>query len=299
MIMKSKSSLVDWFLILAIGAAWGASFLFIKVAAPVVGPITLVATRLFIASLLLVPIFVRFEQLRNFKYHFFPLVFLGIFNASVPFLLFSYSALSINAGTMSVLNGTTPLFAFIISIVWLKLSFNWTQLIGISIGILGLIIFVGFESLQFSTFPLFLCLLAAFLYAFCSNYIYKLEHLEPTYIACMTLLIGTIIFSPLTILEGRSSFNFSPEVLWSVFLLGFLCTGLAYIGFVILLRRIGPVGASTVLLIVPLTGMLWAYIFLDEKITLTMLLGCFLILGGVGLTNLKKKEEVTGKNVII
>mgnify|MGYP000979146333 FL=1 len=111
----NKSKLIDWFLILAIGATWGASFLFIKVAAPEVGPITLVAIRLLIASLLLIPIFIRLEHLRDFKNHLFPLLFLGIFNASVPFLLFSYSALSINAGTMSVLNGTSPLFAFIIS----------------------------------------------------------------------------------------------------------------------------------------------------------------------------------------
>tara|TARA_B100000029_G_scaffold107204_1_gene98104 strand:- start:53 stop:946 length:894 start_codon:yes stop_codon:yes gene_type:complete len=297
--MSNKSSLLDWFLIFSIGAAWGASFLFIKIAAPAVGPVSLVAIRLFIASLILVPIFIRIKHLKNFKDHLFPLIFLGIFNASVPFLLFSYSALSINAGTMSVLNGTSPLFAFIISIVWLKLAFNWTQLVGILIGITGLLIFVGFESLEFSTFPLFLCLLGAFLYAFCSNYIYKLEHLDPTYVACMTLLIGTILFSPIVIIDETFSLNQTPRVLWSIFLLGFLCTGLAYIGFVILLKRIGPVRASTVLLIVPLSGMLWAYIFLGERITLSMLIGCLLILGGVGLTNFKRKEESPEKRAVI
>ena len=297
--MNNKSSLLDWLLIFGIGAAWGASFLFIKIAAPAVGPVSLVAIRLLIASLILVPIFIRIKHLKNFKDHVFPLVFLGIFNASVPFFLFSYSALSINAGTMSVLNGTSPLFAFIISIVWLKLAFNWTQLVGILIGVTGLLIFVGFESLEFSAFPLFLCILGAFLYAFCSNYIYKLEHLDSTYVACMTLLIGTILFSPLAFIEDTSYLNQPPKVLWSVFLLGFLCTGLAYIGFVILLRRIGPVRASTVLLIVPLTGMMWAYLFLGEKITLTMLVGCLLILSGVGLTNFKRNEESAEKSPVI
>ena len=115
----------------------------------------------------------------------------------------------------------------------------------------------------------------------------------------MTLLIGTILFSPLAFIEDTSYLNQPPKVLWSVFLLGFLCTGLAYIGFVILLRRIGPVRASTVLLIVPLTGMMWAYLFLGEKITLTMLVGCLLILSGVGLTNFKRNEESAEKSPVI
>ena len=96
--------------------------------------------------------------------------------------------------------------------------------------------------------------------------------------------------------KGVSS-ELTTQVLWSIFLLGFLCTGLAYIGFVILLRRVGPVKASTVLFIVPLTGMFWAYLFLGETITLTMILGCFLILSGVGITNLTKQDEVLKTNL--
>ena len=62
-------------------------------------------------------------------------------------------------------------------------------------------------------------------------------------------------------------------------------------GFVTLIKRTGPVRASTVVLIVPLTGMMWANIFLNETITSTMLAGCLLILIGVGLVNFFKEEE--------
>ena len=62
-------------------------------------------------------------------------------------------------------------------------------------------------------------------------------------------------------------------------------------GYVILIKRVGPIKASTVVLIVPVTGMLWANIFLDEIITSTMIFGCFLILIGVGLVNFFKSEE--------
>ena len=131
----NRNSVIDWSLILAIGVAWGASFLFIKVAAPEVGPITLVFSRLLIASLILTPIFVRFDNLKNLKKDFLPLILLACINASIPFYLFSQAALNLNAGTMSVLNGTTPLFSFIIATVWLKLNTNLVQLMGILIEI--------------------------------------------------------------------------------------------------------------------------------------------------------------------
>ena len=286
-----KSSVLDWSLILAIGIAWGSSFMFIKVSAPAVGPITLVFYRLFIASLIVAPIFIKKEYLRNFKEDLAPILFLSFFNAAVPFYLFSNAALEINAGTMSVLNGTTPLFAFIVATLWLRLSSNWIQLLGIFVGMVGLFIFVGYESIEFSLLAISLCLLASFFYAFSSNFIFKTKDIEPTYLASITLLIATVITFPFIFLENGIDLNQSNEVKLSVGLLGSVCTGLAYMGYVVLIKRVGPIKASTVVLIVPVTGMIWANIFLDEIITSTMISGCFLILIGVGLVNFFKNEE--------
>ena len=286
----NKNSVFDLSLIIAIGIAWGASFLFIKVSAPEVGPITLVFSRLLIASLLLSPFFITKEHLKNIKEDFPSILFLALINASVPFYLFSKAAIELNAGTMSVLNGTTPLFAFIIASLWLKLGSNWTQLIGIFIGMIGLIIFVGYESLEFSLIALILCLLASFFYAFSSNFIFKSKEIDATYLASMTLLVATFLVFPFTFLESGLNLDHSSEVLFSVFLLGFLCTGMAYMGYVVLIKRVGPVKASTVVLIVPVSGMLWANLFLDEAITSTMLVGCLLIITGVGLVNFFKDE---------
>ena len=285
-----KSTVIDWSLILAIGIAWGSSFMFIKVSAPAVGPITLVFYRLFIASLIIAPIFIKKEYLKNIKEDFSPILFLSFFNAAIPFYLFSNAALELNAGTMSVLNGTTPLFAFIIATLWLKLSSNWIQLLGISVGMVGLFVFVGYESIEFSLFAIILSLLASFLYGFSSNFIFKTKEIEPTYLASITLLIATIITFPFIFFENGVNLNQPKEVLLSVGLLGSLCTGMAYMGYVILIKRVGPIKASTVVLIVPVTGMLWANIFLDEIITLTMISGCVLILIGVGLVNFFKNE---------
>lgn len=280
-----SSFLVNILLILAIGLTWGASFMFTKIASPVIGPVDLVISRLVIAATFLAPIFLRKHHFKQFRNHIKPLIIFGIFNATLPFFLFAYAALVINAGTLSVMNATSPLFAFVISILWLKFAFNWKQLMGLIIGFTGLIVFIGFESLQFSWIPITCCLLGAFMYGACSNYLYKLSHIDPAYLATMTLIVGTIMFIPFSLYEGGITFDLSKEVLISILLLGFLCTGLAYVAFVILIRRMGPVGASSVLFIVPVAGMIWANIFLDETITISMLGGCFLILAGVALTN--------------
>ena len=286
-----KSAVIDWSLIIAIGIAWGSSFMFIKISAPAVGPMTLVFYRLFIASLILTPIFIRKKYLQNIKEDLVPILFLSFINAAIPFYLFSNAALEVNAGTMSVLNGTTPLFAFIIATLWLKLSSNWIQLTGIFIGMIGLFIFVGYESIQFSLLAIIFCLIASFLYGFSSNFIFRTKEIEPTYLASITLLIATIVTFPFIFLENGIDLNQPNEVLLSVGLLGFLCTGMAYMGYVILIKRVGPIKASTVVLIVPVTGMLWANIFLNEIITSTMIFGCLLILIGVGLVNFFKSEE--------
>ena len=283
-----KNSVLDWSLIVAIGIAWGSSFLFIKISAPEVGPITLVFSRLLIASLILTPFFITKKNLANIKEDLPSIMFLACINASIPFYLFSRAAIDLNAGTMSVLNGTTPLFAFVIASLWLRLSSNWIQLIGILIGMIGLLVFVGYESLEFSIFAIILCLLASFFYAFSSNFIFKTKQIDATYLASMTLLVATFLVFPFTFLETGLHLNHPGEVLLSVFLLGFLCTGLAYMGYVVLIKRVGPVKASTVVLIVPISGMLWANVFLGEIITGTMLIGCLLIITGVGLVNFFK-----------
>tara|TARA_Y100001970_G_C14233303_1_gene860131 strand:+ start:2260 stop:3138 length:879 start_codon:yes stop_codon:yes gene_type:complete len=272
-------------LIVAIGLTWGASFMFTKIASPVVGPVDLVISRLIIAAVFLAPIFLRKRYFKDFKNHIKPLIIFGIFNASLPFFLFAYAALEVNAGTLSVMNATSPLFAFVISILWLRFAFSWIQLIGLMIGFTGLIVFVGYESFQFSWVPIICCLIAAFMYGACSNYLYKLSDIDPAYLATMTLIVGTIIFLPFSVYEGGISFDLPRKVWISILLLGFLCTGLAYVAFVILIRRMGPVGASSVLFVVPVAGMVWANIFLNESITISMLSGCFLILLGVGMTN--------------
>ena len=71
----------------------------------------------------------------------------------------------------------------------------------------------------------------------------------------------------------------------NVVYLATFCTGLAYIPYFILIRNVGPVSTSIIAMLVPIFGMLWAYVLLGESITLLMSIGCLFIVIGILMTN--------------
>jgi len=283
--VNQNRSALDWLYIIGLSALWGSAFVFIKVATPAIGAVGLVFLRLVLASLLLGALFIRKQHFKMIKENIFPIILIGATNVALPFYCFSYAALEINASTMAVINGSTPLFAFVFSIFWLNFQFKWFQFLGILIGMSGLMVFVGYESLEFKLFPMFMAMIGAAMYGLSMNYIYKLNVVDTGVMAAVTMVAATIIIAPFLLLDPIIMENWNLKIAASVIFLGVFCTGLAYLPYFILIKRVGPISTSLVALLVPIFGMLWAYLLLQETITLVMLTGCLLIIGGVVLTS--------------
>ena len=283
--MNQNRSALDWLYIIGLSALWGSAFVFIKVATPAIGAVGLVFLRLVLASLLLGALFIRKQHFKMIKENIFPIILIGVTNVALPFYCFSYAALEINASTMAVINGSTPLFAFVFSILWLNFQFKWFQFLGILIGMSGLMVFVGYESLEFKLFPMFMAMIGAAMYGLSMNYIYKLNVVDTGVMAAVTMVAATIMIAPFLLLDPIIMENWNLKIAASVIFLGVFCTGLAYLPYFILIKRVGPISTSLVALLVPIFGMLWAYLLLQETITLVMLTGCLLIIGGVVLTS--------------
>ena len=77
--------------------------------------------------------------------------------------------------------------------------------------------------------------------------------------------------------------------------LGGISTGLAFLGYVRLIEKIGAVKTSTVAYFLPVFGILWGYLFLDEIITFNVIVGCATVLIGVFLATSKKITSYEGK----
>ena len=288
-----KTTLINWLLVILVSFSWGASFMFTRLVVEEISPSHLVSIRLLLAALLLGPLFINKEELFKMSKVIPSLILLGIINAALPFFLFAWSAQELTAGTLSILNGTSPLFALIIAILLFRQNTTFLQVVGISAGFIGLLIFIGLDEIRIVFFPVTLCLIGALCYAYSNNILFKLNHISSSALASATMLSGFIFSIPLFLSEPQSfSFNLSIQTYFAILFLGLVSTGISFIAYVFLLQRSSPVQASSIIFLVPITGIFWGAIFLNENIDQKVILGSICILIGIGLTNIFKPKKL-------
>jgi len=98
-------------------ALWGASFLFMPIAEPHFRAVPLAALHVAGAALLL-PLWVAHGALAALRTHWRPIALVGVRNSALPFLAFSFAALSISAGLSSILNANSPMFGALIAMLF-------------------------------------------------------------------------------------------------------------------------------------------------------------------------------------
>ena len=286
--MNTKLEIRDWLGLLALSAIWGASFFFLRIAAPVFGPVPLIASRVFFGFCLLFPVFIYRGHLQQLREHWKMIFVVSLSNMTIPFCMLAYASLTLNAGITSILNATVPFFAALIAFgVW-TVRLSRLGLVGMGVGFGGVVLIV-FDPTAINFGPAALLaiaagLFAALLYGTASNLVqHRLQG-----ISGMTLTVGSLGFATIT-LAPLAWFQWpeaSPSAsMWlSVFALGALCTGIAYLIFYKLISRIGAAQTLNTTFLVPAFSLLFSSAFLDEPITLYMVGGCGLILFGVALT---------------
>lgn len=280
--MKTRD-LID---LLVLGAIWGASFLFMRVAAPEFGAVPLIAARVGIAALFLIAVLARRGGLAHLSPNAARLTFLGAINSAIPFSLFAYAVLSVTAGFAAVLNSTAPLFGALVAFIWLRDRPAPTRIAGLVVGFVGVLILVwGRVSVRDDGggAAVLAGLTAAVLYGISANYAKKrLSDIDPLVIATGSLIAATVLLLPLAFYAWPQT---SPsQASWvSAVLLAVICTGIAYILYFRLLSRIGPSKTLAVTYLIPAFGVLWGHLFLHEPVTASMLVGCAVILLGTTL----------------
>ena len=284
-----------WGLLILLGAIWGSAFIFIKVAAPEFGAIPLVQARLIIASLIFVPILLRKKYLLLLKPIWKHSLLLAITNNAIPFTMFSLASFGSESNMLAILNATTAFNTMIIAYFWLKEDVSFKQLIGLVLGFIGVIILVNPESSSTSILSAIFCLMGAACYSFSTVFIQK----NSAKTNKLVLIGWSIIFSaflmiPMTLLYLPDNLP-SADAFLSVLWLGGVSTGLAFLGYVRLIEKIGAVKTSTVAYFLPIFGIIWGYIFLDEVITPSIIIGCLTILVGVFLATSKKIKKIEGQ----
>jgi drug/metabolite transporter (DMT)-like permease len=268
-----------------LGALWGASFLFSRIAVPEFGPVPLIFVRVGIAAVLLGAGLAAQGGLRALAPHVRPLAVLGAINTAVPFSLFAFATLTLPAGLASVLNATVPLFGALVGVAWLGDRLAPVRVVGLLTGFAGVVVLAGPRlSASGDLTALLAGLAATLLYAVSAHYARRhLSGVPPLGVSAGSLIAATALTAPYAAFAWPSP---PPSLAaWACAVaLGVGCTALAYLLYFRLIARTGAVTAMAVTYLIPVFGVTWGAIFLDERLPASAFAGALLVLAGVALT---------------
>lgn len=285
-----------WALLTFLGALWGSAFMFIKVATPEFGPVALVNARLLIASIIFLPILLRSKYLHLLKPIWRQVLVLAIMNNAIPFTLFSYASFGADSNILAILNATTAFNTMMFAYIWIGENVTLKQLCGLIVGFIGVFILVNPQNSSTTLISSLSALLAACFYSFSTVYIQKNSlNSNKMVLIGWSIIFSALIMLPVTIFNLPEAMP-STAAITSAVWLGAISTGLGFIGYVKLIDKIGAVKTSTVAYFLPVFGIIWGAIFLDEVITTTIIIGCFVVLIGIYLSNSNKKGYVNSVN---
>jgi drug/metabolite transporter (DMT)-like permease len=300
-------------LLVLLAAIWGASFLCMRIAAPEFGVPALIALRLVIATLVLLP-FLSKANISAMRSHWRQLLLLGAINSAVPFCLLAFTTKTLSAGLPSIINATVPFFAALVAWAWFREKPSRKGVLGLVVGFAGVVVLVwpklwaglsaGLLAGPTTATPpaagelavpphaalaVGTGLLAAALYATSAHYTKRALSQVPS----MAIAIGGTAWAMLLMLPIGLT-NLPTELpstrAWAfAAMLGAVCTGFAYVIFYRLFATIGATKAVTVTFLIPVFGVLWGTVFLHEPLTLNLLLGGTLVLIGMAVMTRAKK----------
>lgn len=280
--------LKDWAQLLLLGAIWGGSFFFARIAVGELHPLVLVLFRVAIAAIALqLYLGLRGPSFRLALPHASLFFLLALTNNIIPFSLIFAGQTELGAGVASVLNATTPFWTLILAnALTSDEKLSWNKLAGIALGIAGTAVMIGpglLAGLGGPVWAKFALIGASLSYAVALMVARRFKSVPSPVIATGQLTASTIIMIPVVLFTYGPAglFSASPPVWAAVFALALLSTAFAYILYFNLVASAGATNASLVTLIVPASAILLGFLFLGERLELFELGGMALIALGL------------------
>lgn len=273
--------------LLLLSVLWGAAYLFMRAAVPAFGPAPLVAMRLGLAALLLLPVMVLRGGVPVLLAYPRELLMLGIPYTALPFMLLGFASLHITAGLIAVLNATAPLFAALIAHYLLKERLGIWRAGGLFIGFLGVVVLM-WGSGSFKSNSGILAVLAvlgtSLTWGLGANYARRhLPSVDALVMTVGSLTAASLFLAPFAWASWPTE-NPGPRAWAELTFLGVASSGLGFLLYFRLLRRIGPVRAMSVTFLNPVVAMASGALYLGEQVTPQMLVGGAVVLLGTALS---------------
>jgi drug/metabolite transporter (DMT)-like permease len=269
-----------------LGAIWGASFLFIRIAAHDFGPLLLMFVRVILAGAILLGYAVMTKQAPDLRSRWREFLIVGALNSAIPFVLIAWSELTLSSSLAAIINSTTPLFTALIAAFWGSEELTWQKVVGVILGVVGVAVLVGGSTLELNQAVILAALAsvgAAFFYGLGTNYASRhFGGMRPLHTPIGQLFGASVV---LLIPAGAAIPETMPSTNAIIALLALVLvsTTFAYIIYFYLLNNVGPTRTASVTFLVPVFGTIWGIMFLDEAFNAGMLVGMAIILASVAL----------------
>ncbi|TFV90224.1 DMT family transporter [Oxalobacteraceae bacterium OM1] len=269
--------------LLLLGAIWGTSFMLMRIAAPVFGPILTTFGRAMLAAAALY-LYARsrnidFAWRKNARVY----LVIGLFNTAIPFALFAWSALYIPSAYMATMNSLAPIFTGLFGFLLLSDKLTPTRMASFVLGLCGVAVLVRVGPTAVTPQVVF-GVLASMAAAVCYGYAATFTRMHASAIPSLATATGSQLFAAIALLPFAAPSMphavqaATPLSLIAVAVLGVVCTGLAYALFFHLIATEGASKAITVTFLVPATASVWAWLFLGEPVTLGTVAGIAVVL---------------------
>jgi len=220
---------------------------------------------------------------------------IGIINSAIPFVMYSFAALNIDASLSGTLNSSSPMFGAIFGYLLLGSKLKPKQIIGLIVGFIGVLV-VSSASLESGSVDIVLSVIACILAAACYGLAGTFVKRRTTVVDSSSLTLGSLFFAGIFLLPFSFFYDITSTIelnhIFYMIFFAIMCTAIPFIIYYQLIKEVGAVKALMVTYLMPLFTVLWSYIFLAEKAGINVYFGLIIILIGVYLISNKSLKQV-------
>jgi len=295
--VKTQNRGLVIFLILLLAIVWGSSFILMKKGLIVYTPYQVGAIRMFVSMLFLFPFLIgHFKKVERSRWKY--LMLAGLCGNGIPAVLFPLAETEISSALAGMINSTVPIFTLILGVLFFQMKSDKTKLLGIFIGLIGAILFVGGGGSEitgnsnYAYFIVIACICYAVSVNTIRNYLLGIDAIRNTGFSLLFagIPLGIYLFSTDFVARTMSS----PDAIFSlscVIVLGLFGTAISTILFNRLIRLTDSLTASSVTYLIPVVALAWG-LFDGEKPSVIHYIGFVLIISGVYLVSWPKKVSI-------
>ena len=276
----------DLSLLLLLSIIWGSAFFNIKIATYSYEPFTLALVRVIFAS---IPLFLlcKFKKIKieafdkNWNWY----ALIGLCNIAIPFVLIAIGTAKINSYLAAILMSTTPLSGSILAHFFLKdEKLSYLKSLGILIGFSGIVL-LFFDKVIINSenyIYVLITILGSTFYCIGGLLTLRLKNKKNVNVTTSTTLWSVIFLLPMSLLfEAPWNSNPTFESTMSLLYLGVVATGLAWLIRFRILTTNGLVFQTQVAYLIPIFGIFFGYVIMDEIITWRVIVSLVIILLGI------------------